>query len=314
MMSLDAAMKLKIIKNKDKIIQDLKKNGMRYKENFFSNYDKTYLSISSLLQGSDSVTDNSTRYTSRRNFFPSSIINQNKDNDFFKILRKTNKNFYWIGNSWANCINNIYINCIDTNYFIKQVSRTTLFYYDSIFIYIFNYFLDSDETHDAIKFFNNFKIPKSKNSIYLIHVMSPHPPFFFDKNCKINFQSQSINKDNGEVENYTYAYNCLLDIIKKWSGDKDNNMIFILGDHGWSFDKDFMNRNKIDSYENRFKAFFSYKVPARCKDIKTPNSITNVMRYALICLGNKNIDYLEDLKFQTFTEQDANYGKVILIN
>ena len=116
MMSLDSAMKLKIIKDKAKIIQDLNKNGMQYNENFFSNYDQTYLSISSLLQGSYPVTNNSERYTSRRNFFPSLIVNQNKDNDFFKILRKTNKKFFWLGNSWAGCINNIYINCIDTNH------------------------------------------------------------------------------------------------------------------------------------------------------------------------------------------------------
>ena len=85
MMSLDSAMKLKIIKDKAKIIQDLNKNGMQYNENFFSNYDQTYLSISSLLQGSYPVTNNSERYTSRRNFFPSLIVNQNKDNDFLRF-------------------------------------------------------------------------------------------------------------------------------------------------------------------------------------------------------------------------------------
>lgn len=314
MMSLDSAMKLKIIKDKNKIIKDLDQNGMLYNENFFSNYDKTYLSISSLLQGSYPVTNNSGRYTSRRNFFPSSIINQNRDNDFFKILRKTNREFYWLGNSWASCLDNIYINCINTNYFIKMASRTMLFYYDSIFIYIFNYLFDTDKAHSALKFFNNFELPKSNNSIYLIHVMSPHPPFFFDKNCTIDLSPDSIIKKNSEVQNYTYAYNCLIDIIKKWSGDKNNNMIFIFGDHGWSFDQSYMNKNEIDSYGNRFKAFFSYKVPTRCNNIKTPNSIINIMRFALICSGNKDIDYIEDLKFQTFSEHEIDYGKVNLIN
>ena len=181
MMSLDSAMKLKIIKDKAKIIQDLNKNGMQYNENFFSNYDQTYLSISSLLQGSYPVTNNSERYTSRRNFFPSLIVNQNKDNDFFKILRKTNKKFFWLGNSWAGCLNNIYINCIDTNHFTKLVSRTMLFYYDSLFVYIFNYILDTDQTYSSIEFFNNFNLPKSNNSIYLIHVMSPTTIFLRQK-------------------------------------------------------------------------------------------------------------------------------------
>lgn len=313
MMSLDSAMKLNIIKNKNKIIQDLNKNGMQYNKNFFSNYDQTYLSISALLQGSYPVTNNSDRYTSRRSFFPPLITNQNKDNDFFKILRKTNKKFFWLGNSWAGCINNIYINCIDSNHFTKLVSRTMLFYYDSIFVYIFNYILDTDQTYSAIEFFNDFNLPKSNNSIYLIHVMSPHPPFFFDKNCKIDLKSDTIKK-NSEVENYTYAYNCLMDIIMKWSRDTNDSMIFIFGDHGWSFNRDYMDKNKVDSYENRFKAFFSYKAPARCKGIEAPNSIVNIMRFALICSGNKEVEYLQDFKFKTFPEKNPNYGKVILIN
>ena len=43
--------------------------------------------------------------------------------------------------------------------------------------------------------------------------------------------SESI-KINSEVENYTYAYNCLMDIIMKWSRETNDSMIFIFGDHG----------------------------------------------------------------------------------
>lgn len=314
MMSLDSAEKLKIIDSKENIVKSLKKNNMKYNDNFFTNYDQTYLSISSLLQGSYPVTETSKRYTNRRNFFPSSIVNQNKDNEFFKILRKTNKKFYWLGNSWAGCLNNIYINCLKSNQFNKLISKTMLFYYDSIFIYIFNIFLNTDETNSAIDFFNNSSLPLTKNSIFLIHVMSPHPPYFFDKNCKINLETNSLNIKNTEVENYSYAYNCLINIIKKWSSETDDNMIFIFGDHGWSFKEDYMSKNNVDGYENRFKAFFSYKVPSRCKDIKAPNSIVNIMRFALICSGNTELKYLQDLKFKTFTELNPDYGRVFLID
>ena len=100
----------------------------------------------------------------------------------------------------------------------------------------------------------------------------------------------------------------------KWSRDTNDSMIFIFGDHGWSFNRDYMDKNNVDSYENRFKAFFSYKAPARCKGIEAPNSIVNIMRFALICSGNKEVEYLQDFKFKTLPEKNPNYGKVILIN
>ena len=42
--------------------------------------------------------------------------------------------------------------------------------------------------------------------------------------------------------------------------------------------------------------------------------MVNVIRFALICSGNSNLKYLEDLKFKTFDETHSNYGKAILIN
>ena len=75
-----------------------------------------------------------------------------------------------------------------------------------------------------------------------------------------------------------------------------------------------MSNHEIDLHENKFKSFFSYKVPSRCEDIKKPNSIVNIFRFALICSGNNDLKYLKDLKFKTFYEDEKNYGKVILKN
>ena len=48
------------------------------------------------------------------------------------------------------------------------------------------------------------------------------------------------------------------------------------------------------------------------KNIPSPSSIVNVLRFALICDGNKDIKYLKDLKFKSFYEDDPDYGKVYL--
>ena len=87
-----------------------------------------------------------------------------------------------------------------------------------------------------------------------------------------------------------------------------------MGDHGWSFDYKTMKKNNLEKSENRFKTFFSYKIPSKCNQISTPNSIVNVIRFALTCSGNKDIKYLKDLQFKSFPEGHKNYGRVFLKN
>ena len=83
-----------------------------------------------------------------------------------------------------------------------------------------------------------------------------------------------------------------------------------MGDHGWSFDRQMMKSKNLE--DNRFKTFFSYKVPTKCKNLKAPNSIVNVIRFALNCNGNNKIKYLEDLQFISFNEEQSDYGQVFL--
>ena len=68
MMTLESAEKLKIIKNKQEIINSLEKDEIYYKKDFLVNYDTTYLSLASLLQGAYPINDKSKRYKTRKNF------------------------------------------------------------------------------------------------------------------------------------------------------------------------------------------------------------------------------------------------------
>ena len=320
MMSLEYAKKLGVIKSEQEMIIDLENNDFLYEENFFSNYDTSYLSIASLLRSSYPVIEQSKRYNNRKNFFPFFILNEKKDNDLFKILRKTKKKLIWLGNEWAFCQDNSYIKCLNSDPMYKKISRLKLFYSDSIFSYILNFYSPDDKSKEALDFlmtpnFANKSYMQTKGDIYLIHVLSPHPPYIFDQNCDIK-NEQKEKKEFNEIQYYSYAYNCLIKSISDWTNkinkvNKDN-MIFILGDHGWSFDEDIMKKNDIDKDKIRFSPFFAYKVPERCKDLKSPNSIVNVLRFALICAGNKELNYIKDLKFKSFYESNPNYGRVFL--
>ena len=318
MMSLNSAEKLKIIKNKKEIIKSLKKNNLEYKNNFFTNYNTTYLSISSLLQSTYPVTEKSKKYYNRNNFFPNRILNPKKNNNFLNILKKTNKKFMWAGNSAVFCQNNLYIRCINSGGFYKIFTKIQPFYYDSIFFYLFKFNFNNNNKKNSLNFLTSTNTEFKNNEIYLIHVLNPHPPYVFDKNCNIKNNNQTIDfLPNKEIENYSYAYNCLIDIVNNWTNKIDkinkNHMIFIMGDHGWSFDEETMQSHNLSSEEGRRFPFFSYKIPSRCDKITKPNSIVNVMRFALICAGNENLKYLKDLKFKSFYEDHSDYGKVILI-
>ncbi len=318
MMTLESAEKLKIIKSEKKIINSLNKDNIKYKKNFLANYDQTYLSLASLLSGSYPITEKSKKYRTRKNFYPFLLLNQKKDNNFFKILRKTEKDFFWLGNSNMSCQNNIYINCIKQDKIFKYFFTVSLFYLDSILIYGFNLIPTKFvNKYESIGFLNKPDHNFLKNEIYFLHILNPHPPYYLDKDCKVN-DSLMRNKKNidTKIEYYGYAYNCLIDMSRKFTNKisslNDDNLIFIMGDHGWSFDNETMKKNNLE--DNRFKTFFSYKIPAKCKNFLEPNSIVNVIRFALNCNGNNKIEYLEDLQFISFGEEQSNYGKVFLKN
>lgn len=314
MMNLDLAEKFNIVKNKDELKLKFLNNQLIYNDSFFSNYDLTYLSITSLLKGSYPVTETSQKYSSRKNFFPAFLYNASKDDIFFQILRKTKKNFYWSGNWWASCEENIYVKCLNSNTWDKFFYISKSFYFNSLYFYIFNYFDKKDNTEQSINFLKNKEYKFNDNSIYLIHVMSPHPPYFFDQNCKVD---KNLNQKEN-YKNYAVAYNCLLNLVQEWvtyvNKTDPESLIFILGDHGWSFDEEIMIKNQLERNETRFLPFFSYKVSKECINLKKPNSIVNIMPFALICSGSKDLKYIEDLKFQGFVEEDKKFGEVILKN
>ena len=190
-------------------------------------------------------------------------MNQKKDNRFFKILRKTNKDFYWLGNSGASCQNNIYINCISDNKKLKFSSIVNLFYFDSIYIYLLNKVLININSYGSINFYKS-KPKLNDNNIYLLHILNPHPPYYLNKNCEIQKNlMKKVTNDKIEIEYYGYAYNCLLNMansfIKQISKYNNNDLIFIMGDHGWSFDEETMKKSNLNIKKIDLKHFFLIK-------------------------------------------------------
>ena len=325
MMNLELAEKYNIIENKDDYIKQLSRSSFYYNNDFFSNYNVTYLSIASLLEGNYPVNETSPRYKSRKPFFPIMLKNDAIDQDFFEILKSSKRDFFWLGNSVLECSVNKFVNCINFNQTINFVNKIKHLYNESIFIYPINYYIkkNTESSVDSLKFLRSKEYyldskKTSSRSIYLIHVMSPHIPHIFDSKCHIFNEPKyfAFNGDSKEdLEFYANSYKCLLKIFLNWSKQitdiNKNNSIYVLSDHGWFFENKRINEeNNLNKINTRFMSFYAHKVPKSCKNIDPPNSTVNILRHALNCLDSQKINYLPDKKFDTKYEDDADYGIV----
>ncbi|MDA7697634.1 hypothetical protein N8796_00305 [Candidatus Pelagibacter sp.] len=302
MPSLEYAEDFGIINNKQSIISEFKKNNFNYVDNFSSNYPYTYLSVASLLNFSYHPEKNQkidTRLT-----MPKMLKRKNPDINLFKILKPLNLKFVYLGNSWAQCYRTQFVNCFFTNSnFIHQVKYL---YNDSLYNYLISIFniLTKNDKSDSIEIIKHKldiypeikAINKGHNLIVFTHILSPHDPNMFDEDCNYKFwQANNNGVDFQYRALFKSTVKCLLEYMindsAKWA-DNDNDIIIFISDHGHHYEL-----NNPDGYfDARYSAFFSYKMPKRCKNLPTAKSMVNVMRMALNCSHNLNLDYLENYK------------------
>ena len=86
--------------------------------------------------------------------------------------------------------------------------------------------------------------------------------------------------------------------INQKSKNKDEAITFIFADHGWFFDKNTKKKVKdqynLNELEFRLPVYFAYKIPDHCKNLQVPKSSINLMRFALNCAEDLDIEFLEN--------------------
>ena len=321
MISLKKAENLDIIESETKTIKKLKDNGYNYNSSFKSNYPVTYASIQALLYSYYPITEKTPRYKNRLSFYP--YVMTNKENYFYKMIDKLNMNFFWIGNKWGPCKGLKYGECFfnysDKNTFIsKLIFSSELFYADSIYSYFFNY-LNKDVMITAFDFLRNSEyqtqklLLKHNPNFFLVHVYKPHKPYNLDENCN---DIAPIKVISNEIKYYKQNYNCALDTVLNWDkkflNKNKDNIVIILGDHGWSFNHNATSENEFVISRNN-DVFFSYKIPEKCNEIDIPNSHVNVMRFIFRCLKSSNPMYLKDIQYFIRYEDHKDYGTAVQI-
>tara|TARA_B100000902_G_C27270877_1_gene896204 strand:+ start:477 stop:1832 length:1356 start_codon:yes stop_codon:yes gene_type:complete len=160
--------------------------------------------------------------------------------------------------------------------------------FKKVYNYILHEYLDSikkkklyseTEIDKLIKFLkNNKKLIDNGKNFFLIHNMGPHSPY---RDEKCNLISFDYRMSENEIEDYISSSKCVLSRIEKLINfldinDKDS-IVILQGDHGFSLNNDFNNRDK--------DVFNLVRVPTKCKkSLKNGLNTINTFKNILNCI------------------------------
>ena len=329
MISLEYAEKNGVIKNKNKIIRQLEYLKGNYIFNSISNYPTTHLSLQSILNLNYPITEKSKKYSSYKNFFPNTLINDYEKLPITFLNNKFNRKFYWTGNNYQYCKSNAYEPnmCGKQKKLIHYLNSLEIFYEKSLLDFLIRRInnkslnkLGIQSTFEILND-NNLKFFKqidfNNKNFFFMHLMKPHAPFNVDKNCN------SINTKGRYEDNYK----CTLNLIKKFVKNinllsEKQKIIIFSGDHGYALNKNDQQiikdeeNDTIDHKIDRSKIFNLVFYPKKCKnkmDTSIVKSPVNLSRFAYNCAEDINLKYLPNKYYFTYYETHKNWGKVELL-
>ena len=286
-----------------------------------SNYNTTYLTLASILQMDYVVKQNSPRYFDRNNFWPYLLSKINKKPNLIKVLENNNYNFKWFGNMTASCKNYAYDNKFCPN---NELNSTyyifNSFFYNTPLITILRKLFPElmlsyyGDKIDSIGNFINANYIYT-NSFVLIHHLSPHPPYIYNKDCSLikNLNSSVISKN---MKGYRDAYLCSLRKIEEFINFINKNdpsaLVMITADHGWNINTKIKKSNLISLMEEKTKIYNAMKIDKICKkNIPKLLDSINSMRLLLGCAINRRPIFKKTEILYGFQEEDGKkFGKV----
>jgi len=346
MISLENAYEQNIISDKQYILQFKKKLGnknVKYIPNSISNYNYTYLSLSSIFYLNSPLNERSSKYKNNKYLYPlmlgeKNLTTLNKNNliTLPKLLSNNNYDFYYFGNKWHPCIsdkiNNI--NCFKEFSNNKYTNLLQTFYLRTLLVPLAKNLLKYDNIENTSFFFlNNLnnvtdklskKLSNKKSNFVFVHLLLPHDPYL-DKNCNYNALS--------ELTSYSYSYSCaiknILNMADFFNKEDPDALLVFQADHGWvtklnnnrNHDaflysevpvlKGKLNKNIKNEFYYRSSIFNSIKAPDKCfKKYKAPKNNSNTIKFIINCVLDYNLSYNDNNHYIGFDPKNQNYGKV----
>jgi len=325
MMSIETASQFNVA-NKKEILDNLSNTGLKYIDKSFSSYNRSMLSLASIMLMDYHYEPNSEKYTDDRNLYPRMMYRSMPELPLISYLKKANSSLVWLGNSipgmWCEkerieLDQKPYLSCInaESNFFSENLVN---FYSTTPMNLIYNHIFDNKyKTQDSIggflKYIDKNNIP-NKPFFAFIHHGSPHHPFLVTNECE---PTNYFKNSKQNFEGYKASYHCTLKNIKMFM-EKINiidpeAIVIFQGDHGPStsyktptFDVTEKEGNLLEA-----KIFNAIKAPKICfEKYKPPKTNVNTIRFVLNCAYGFKLPYRKNIHYEGFDEGDL-YGTVI---
>ncbi len=346
MTSLDFALKNEIINNKDLYLDKYKSKNLTYIENSISNFNNTSLSLASIfnLSAKETIGSLNKKYYNEKNFYPNLL--SNRKNNLSEILKIKNYKLYWLNDKYFKCytVFEYNINCYKNDFFTYFVSLNRTFLTNHLFSIFFKKFTNIKNNNSTIfefvnkpnKIIENLKKDNNENLFIFGHIILPHSPWIFDKNCKIKTDNDNSGLTDNKLESsdehfygYKYNYLCALELIDNLVESiheiDPESIIIIQGDHGINLniqrkdgyfynglveDEKTMNEN-IELVKDRSMIFNLIKDNNECKNKANANTNSNTALFLLNCLFDLDLEYEKKMHYISFSPLQPNYGVLI---
>ena len=311
MLALDPASEFNIISKKE-TLNTLSSVKLKYIDQSMSSYSGTYMTLASLMLVDFPHKPGSPKYLNTSNFFPRMMALDKAEVPLISFLNKANSSFIWSGNTWASCNPSKQWSCINSSSELAT-KKSSKFYLTTPFIMIYKRIFNTSNNSSIDKFLKYIdKNDLTKKPFFaFIHHFSPHSPHLVTSDCEPTNSSKYFNRN---FEGYKASYACVLKtvqiLMEKIITTDPQAIVVFQGDHGWfGLDRDF---NEKEKYLLRGKIFNAIKAPELCfQKYGLPRTTINTIRFTLNCAYGFKLPYHQDIHYQTFYEEDPNYGIVI---
>ena len=325
MVSLQSASNLGIVEQ-DSVLAALQESGATYIEPTYSSYDKTFLTLSSVLSLSYVRTPESHSYPNTSAFFPfvmrSEIVKTGEKPriPLLRYLTEIGVSFGWQGNSWAECIPSSKWSCVDRDVdmtnamvrrFIDLITVVIPFYRPSVIGSLMSATLPGGGSgeHSLVKFMGVLGklIENPKPRFFLVHHLAPHPPFQKNQDCDDVADRESFD---GYRDNYLCTLKEINQFLSMIGTIDPKSIVVIQGDHGWEITDP---ANKSKTADRSSSIFNLVRAPDHCfTDYGTPSTTVNSIRFVLNCAYHFTFPFDEAFHYTSSSEGDARYGEVRL--
>ncbi|MFA6252282.1 MAG: sulfatase-like hydrolase/transferase [Candidatus Paceibacterota bacterium] len=286
-------------------IDFLSKKGFYVTTDSRSNYPKTYLSIASTLN-MEYLDYLSVFKNSDNQNITSPLIN---DNNVKKFLKKQGYKYYQMGSWWETTSNNPYADKNynqSVNFFQYLLLQSTAI---NAFMENVNEGIFKEKQNSPLYQFEKMPeiIKKESPKFVFVHIIAPHTPYMFGKNCELLGYKDYLT--HSEEENYTNQINCINSKLETAidqiiTNSKKPPIILIQSDEGVPFlreelpQQDSWKDASDDILKEKFPIFSAYYMP----DASTSNlypSISNVNAFRVILNSyfSTNLPLLEDKNY-----------------